>query len=260
MTVSSYFYSENSSFGESYLCEKYENQTFDFERCFFIYHKQLRNADQFYLSVIEGVILIILSLSIIPANICALRNFSQRQLTPDFQLLLNMLCFYNFSMAFVGIVIGASRFTTDFPLGFFGCVLFKVGAGTINTCTAYTLTWLSIERRRVICTTINSSKTFLPRRKTASLLTIMVVVLTVLLSLSLWCFVLFKFNLHQIHPYDRGDGGVGHVCVTKPYLMGNVGIGGLLFSMVTFLAPLVIALFNFGYANQTITFKLLFFC
>ena len=244
-----YFTAENSSLGQSYLCEQYENGSFDLKRCFFIFHKQFRDDSQFYLSVIEGVILIALSLLIVPANVVALHNFNAKRLNPDFKLLLTMLCIYNFAMAIVGVINGISRFTLVFPMGYIGCSIFLIIGGTVNTCTAYTMTWLSIERRRAICTAAEKVKRILEKpakRKMATWNTILTVVLTTFLSIALWSIVAFYFEQCQLHSYEMPSGITAQICVTKPYLMANFDAGGSIFSLVTFFIPLVMATFNFG--------------
>ena len=237
-----YFTAENSSLGQSYLCEQYENGSFDLKRCFFIFHKQFRDDSQFYLSIIEGVILNVLSLLIVPANVVALYNFFKKRLTPDLKLLVTMLCIYNFAMAIVGVVNGISRFSLDFPLGYWGCgILFIIG-GNINTCTAYTMTWLSIERRKAIC-----SLNFVKSKQTVSN-QIKIVALTIIFYFITWSalsfYVIQQFHYHS---YEMPNGVQSHVCVIKPNFKGMVAIGAALFSVTTFFIPLTIALFNFGY-------------
>ena len=235
-----YFRSDDSSLGQSYVCDQYENGTFDLNRCFFIFHKQFRDDSQFYLSIIEGVILISLSLLIVPANVVALYNFFKKRLTPDLKLLVTMLCIYNFAMAIVGVINGISRFTLDFPLGFWGCGIFLIVGGNVNTCTAYTMTWLSIERRKAICS-LNPVK---PKKISRQ---IKIVVFTVIFFFVTWSSLcIYAIQQFQLHLYELPNGVQSHVCVIKSDIKGLVSIGAGLFSLVTFFIPLVIAIYNFG--------------
>ena len=234
-----YFVDKNTSLGQSYLCESSINEI-DSERCFFIYHKQLRNEDQYHLSFMEGVTLVVLSLLIVPANVVALQNFKEKRLNPDFKLLVTMLCIYNFFMAIIGVINGISRFSNTFPLGHWGCGFYIVISSTVNTCTAYTLTWLSIERRKATCVTnLKNSQT--------SSCHIKIVALMISLYFIFWTGLSFFIPGFHLHPHEMENGIETQICVIKSNYHGMVGIGTVMFSFITFFVPLLISIFNFGF-------------
>ena len=64
-------------------------------------------------NIAEGVVLLILSSLIIPANALAIYQFYRMKINRTFFTLVTALCFCNFGMAIVGFENGVAKFTTN---------------------------------------------------------------------------------------------------------------------------------------------------
>ena len=98
---------------------------------------------------IEGMILIILSSGIIPANLLAIYQFYKKRLNKMFFLLTTCLCFCNFGMSVVGFVDGLAKFSDDHPLGIVDCGISLILGCSTSTITMFIQALISFERRKV---------------------------------------------------------------------------------------------------------------
>ena len=138
-----YFYDKESAINKSWLC--FVNTT----TCLFISLQQFHRQWQ-YAGLMEGSILITISLLTIPCNILAIYNYSRKQMNKELLVLIYALCCYNFLTVPINITNGLARMLDNFPMGHFGCFISCPFALSVNNSTTLTLALISYERRLVL--------------------------------------------------------------------------------------------------------------
>ena len=140
-----YFYDiDTTAVNRSWICLNNNSNT-----CEFITGQQFHRQWQ-YAGLIEGSILITISLLAIPCNILAIYNYSRKQMNKELLVLIYALCCYNFlSVPFI-ITGGIARMVDNFPMGEFGCFLTMPFASAVINSTTFTLALISYERRQIL--------------------------------------------------------------------------------------------------------------
>ena len=147
-----YFYDvETSAVNRSWIC--LENST----KCEFLTSQQFHRQWQ-YAGLLEGIILITMSLMVIPSNILAIYNFSRKQMNKELLVLIYALCCYNFLTVPINITNGIARMVDDYPMGEFGCFLSIPFACAVVNAVSFTLALISYERRQILTSFEDPSK------------------------------------------------------------------------------------------------------
>ena len=228
--MDTYFYAKTSSLNQSWFCEE-GNTTKG--HCFFSFYHQFERS-HWASNYVEGFLLILLSLAIVPANALALYRFSKKKLYRQFFLLLALLCVYNVFMALTGIINGFARFNSTHPLGIFGCRWSAVLGTIANTATVYTMALISYERN---CALVLPKSRNSPQTKLK--ITIIFSILIFIFSFVLWSWMFYVVDIYKIGP-DK------EICIYRSYNFPTSGLGAIFFFSISFVVPLAITSIYYG--------------
>ena len=103
----------------------------------------------------NGIVFIILSLCIIPANCYAIYKFYLRNVNKMFFILTTSLCICNFSMSAHGLYTGVVNILhmQGYTISYSGCGFYLMGSTATTICTMVIQAIISYERRKAITST-----------------------------------------------------------------------------------------------------------
>ena len=230
-----YFVHETSAVNRSWIC--YQNTS----KCDFLFLQQF-NRDNNYVGFIEGLILITIGILSIPSNMLAIYNFSKKRMNKELLILIYALCCYNFFYVPIIIITGMARFTDNFPMGKFGCVLAVSVAATVSNSTSLTLALISVERRTVLMSRSNDSNMGFRMKKIIFCL-ILINIFTFTFY-PMFFYVFFEMVAIVKYPIYGEERDPVEICMPQ---LDKSGINiEILFSLSHFIIPLSITSYNYG--------------
>ena len=185
----------------------------------------------------NGIVVIIFSILIFPANFMAIYKFYQSKISRTFFILTTYLCIGNVAMGINGIYTGIFNLTDRHPGGYWGCVYSCLSYLVFISTTLLTQVILSYERKRAI-----TSTTFL----TANYRIYLFLLIALLYSIILGCIYYIKpmgiVNFTRVR-YDKNSTETFDVCTSNDFAFS--GLGDLIYSLVIIAFPLVIIIYNY---------------
>ena len=189
----------------------------------------------------ESVILLFLAIAIIPANSFGIYQFNQTKMNKTFFILVIALCCCNLAMGINGILLGFARFMDNHPLGNVGCYLISFGICSITTITMMIQALISYERRNLITKVWIHSFHY----RVYILLAVIVV-----FGFLFWIlFFHFTANLTTIPVRFNQNPNSKFYQVCNSSSKISIGFGEATFSLVAFVIPITIIIFNYWFVT-----------
>ena len=185
----------------------------------------------------NGIVVIIFSILIFPANFIAIYKFYQRKISKMFFILTTCLCIGNLAMGVNGIFVGILNLNDRHPGGYWGCAYAYVSYLVITSTTLITQGILSYERKRAIMST-----TFL----TANYRVYLFLIGALFYSIA-FGFIYYIKPLGIVHHthvrYDKNSTQTYGVCTTNDFAF--IGLGEVIYSVIIMGFPLTIIIYNY---------------
>ena len=203
--------------------------------------------------MLESVIVMILAVTIIPANVWAIYRFHRKKLNKTFFSLVTSLCVCNLAMSVIAIISGLARTMDKHPLGKAGCTISMTGLCGITTVTMMIQAIISYERRKVI--TKIAINQFSYRVSLA-------LVASVLFGMVFWIvyFVPFQGLAYISVRTDENSTNTIEICCTSSF--GFLSLPEIIFTSVAFFIPTMTILYNYWLVTRLsipLAFFLIFF-